>query len=230
MVTCCAVVLCDVLDVCHVVYTDKNRSSPALGRLGPLEHAPRRVGGRQLEQPDPVVADLLQRHRRLGPIDAAVKWHEVVVGDPPVVVQVRGDQVSRHLFDRVDQIPHQERVAAIEADADVGGLELVFDHRHQRRRARDRVGDDFERQRHPGSCRRPMDRLQASQHRVATIVPAVGLLGQRDPEVQHQEGGLQLFGCAQRNDASRPRRACARRRRLWPASRPGPTRRRAGSP
>ena len=114
-----------------------------------LEHGlrGRRVG--DLEQPRAVVADLLQRHQRGRPVDAAIAGRQVIVGLAAVVVEMRRHQMAGAGFDGVAEIAHQERMADVHADADSCPFEVVFDERHQRFGARQLIGDDLERQLHP---------------------------------------------------------------------------------
>lgn len=61
-----------------------------------------------------------------------------------VVVHVRGGQQPRERFDGVDRVSHDVGVPEVEAHADIGEVEIVFDHPDERVRRRQRVRDDLE--------------------------------------------------------------------------------------
>ena len=82
--------------------------------------------GDDLEHQRAVVADLL--HRQSAPPAQSIvpsNGTQMIVGAAAVVVHVRRDQVLRHGFDRVDDVAVQVRVAEVEADADVGRVEIA---------------------------------------------------------------------------------------------------------
>jgi hypothetical protein len=121
----------------------------------------------------------------------------VVVGRPPVVVQVRREQVTRRDLDRVGEVAHQEGMPGVEADADVGGLHLVLDHRDQRGGVGERVRDHFERELHAEGPRGLVQRLETPEHGVAPVVARIRLLHVGHAQMDDQEARLEERGGAQ---------------------------------
>ena len=75
---------------------------------------------RDLHHQRAIVADLLDRRQRRGPVDGAVERDQMLVHPPAIVVHVRRDQMPRDRFDRIDEVADQIRMAEVEADPDVG--------------------------------------------------------------------------------------------------------------
>ena len=112
---------------------------------------------RQLHQVSAFVANLLHRHQRLIPVDRPAVGHEMVVVASVVVVHVRRDDVLGDRLDRVGHVAHQVRMAEVEADAGARTVELLLEHRHERRRVRQAVRNHLDRDAH-AERRRPAGR------------------------------------------------------------------------
>ena len=79
-----------------------------------------------------------------------------------IVVHVRRDHVFGCRLDGVGDIPHQMRVAEVEADSRVRALEIAFEQCHQRRGARQLIRDHLERDPYTERLRQPADVFRAS--------------------------------------------------------------------
>ena len=121
----------------------------------------------------------------------------MIVVPPAVVVDVRGDQMLRHGFNRVDDVAVDVRVAEVEADARFGAeivqRDVLFDEMHERAGAGQLVRQHFHGDSHPERLRQPHQLLDAAPRRRARVLWAdlrIPRLVARHPEVrdQHRHG------------------------------------------